>query len=501
MSSYDVVVVGSGLGGISCAALLARAGQRVIVVERAENAGGYAHAFRRGPYTFDPAVHAMVEGEYVGNILDYLDESERVDLIPVDTFYDAVYPDHRFRMPFGVEEATAALAELFPAERDGIQAFFGLRDQIFTEASQLPHHVGVGGLDDAATRFPTFFAYRKATVNDALDAHLRDPVLRSFATSVWPYSASPPSRCGFLWFSQMLGTFLRGTYYARGSFQSLVDGFVRALEASGGALLLASEAVDILLEDGAVAGVELDGGEVVRAPVVVSNADATRTLNELVGRDNLPRAYLGKLDRLKPSLSAFSIYTAAKIDLGPHGLGHETFLYRHRDHDETWRDIEAGRPGGVWISTPSLLDTSLPPPGEHTVIVTSLARYDALDWQAERERFGELLLDELERVVPGYRDALTFFDTATPQALAGFSGARDGAAYGWEATPQQTASGRLPHETPVTGLYLSGAWTQQAHGSFRTIVSGEQVARLVLEHLGSGELPSFRPAHLPPVAI
>src|SRR5439155_6931444 len=124
-----------------------------------------------------------------------------------------------------------------------------------------------------------------------------------------------------------------------------------------------------------------------------------------------------------------------------------------------------------------------------------------LDWQAERERFGELLLDELERVVPGYRDALTFFDTATPQALAGFSGARDGAAYGWEATPQQTASGRLSHETPVTGLYLSGAWTQQAHGSFRTIVSGEQVARLVLEHLGSGELPSFRPAHLPPVAI
>ena len=153
------------------------------------------------------------------------------------------------------------------------------------------------------------------------------------------------------------------------------------------------------------------------------------------------------------------------------------------------------------MSIPSLVDSSLAPEGEHTVVLTSLARREAHDWAAESKRFTELLVDELDSIFPGFRESSTVVVTASPPTFERAAAVREGAIYGWEMTPQQTASGRLTHETPIDGLYLSGAWTQQGHSCLRTLVSGEQVARRVLAATdGEDPIPSFRPSHLPALA-
>jgi phytoene desaturase len=499
-SDYDVVVVGSGLGGLSAAALLARSGRRVLVVERNENVGGFAHAFRRGPYTFDPAIHATGELEFVTNMLAYLGVEDEVEFLPVDALFGVIFPDFRLTLPFGVDQVIGEISAHFPAEASGINEFFTLREQIFHEASQLPHAVGVKDLDAAVTRFPTFFKYRALTLEQAAEIHLKDPRLKSLVASVWPYVGSPPSRCGFLFYTQLLGSLISGTGYARGSFQSLVNALVTAIRNEGGTVEVGREVTDIRVENGSVSGIGIQGDQ-VSAPVVVSNADATTTLSTLVGDDSLPRAYLRKLGRLQPGLSAFSVYAATTLDLHALGATHETFVFRHWDHDETYRDILQGAPGGMWMSIPSLVDSSLAPEGEHTVILTSLARHDAHDWAAESDRFTELIVSELDGIFPGFRESSTVVVTASPPTFERAAAVRDGAIYGWEMTPQQTASGRLTHETPIAGLYLSGAWTQQGHSCLRTLVSGEQVARRVLASTeGEDSIPSFRPAHLPALA-
>jgi prolycopene isomerase len=245
--------------------------------------------------------------------------------------------------------------------------------------------------------------------------------------------------------------------------------------------------------------VRLADGRDIEAPVVISNADATQTFDRLVGADRTPAPVARRLKRMEPSLSAFVVYAATDLDLS--GAAHETFLYKHWDHDRSYEDVLAGHPGGMWANVPTAEDPSLAPEGEHIVILTSLAPYDiGRPWEDEEERFTtEMLRDFDEQAFPGLRDHLTFCETATPVTLERFT-RNHRAIYGWAVTPSQTGSKRLSHDTPIEGLYLSGHWTHEGPASFRVILSGIQTARMVLERAGLGDtVPTFRPTDLPPL--
>ncbi|MCZ6782700.1 MAG: NAD(P)/FAD-dependent oxidoreductase [Proteobacteria bacterium] len=496
--AYDAIVVGAGIGGLTAASLLARAGRRVLVVERHDRTGGYAHSFRRSRYLFDSAVHMVGgcgpsgrEGEgLLFRLLDTLGAGDRCVFRPIDPCYTAYYPDLRISAPTGLEEFVRAHLAEFPREEKGLRQLVQDCVNIRTEISAAGDLASPFDVMRHPTRFPTLLPYRRATLADAMDAHLSDPQLKALFGTLWPYLGLPPSRVSFLYWATMLLSYVQdGTYYCRGSFQSFANALADAVEERGGEVLLRSPVRRIRVEGGEVRGITLENGQRIEAPLVISNADLTQTVEELVGTSAFPRRFVRTLQRLTPSVSAFVVYAATDLDLTHFDASHESFLYRTWDHDESYRAVLAGEPSWVTATIPTLSDPTLAPRGEHLMILTTLVpTTPTRHWGDEKERFTQAMLRAADERFPGLTSRLTFAEGATPRTMERYTRNTDGAIYGWAVSPGQVGPGRPANRTPIRGLLLAGHWTQPGGGVYGVVTSGVGAAREALGFTRDAEL-------------
>jgi prolycopene isomerase len=483
------VVVGSGVGGLTAAALLARSGRAVLVVERHDRPGGYAHAFRRGRYLFDSAVHLIggcepvpfESGGLVHQLLTRLGLRDRLDFARIDPAYAAVYPGIELRAPPDLDEFVRAHTNAFPDEAKGIQKIvqecLNIRQET-RRAADLGASMDVAGAGD---RFPTLLRYRRATLAEVLDDHIDSLPLKAVLGTLWPYLGLPPSRVSFLYFATMLMSYIAdGAYYCRGSFQRFTDVLAECVGENGGEILLRSPVRRILTDAGRATGVVLENGQRIAADSVISNTDAVQTIHELVGPQAFPARYLARLGRMKPSVSALVTYIASDLPLETAGIAHETFLFPSWDHDDAFASCSSGRPSWLSLTVPTLADPTLAPPDEHLITLTTLVRHDAARWRESKQAAAAHMLELAGRYLPGLAASVRYLDCATPRTMERYTRNAGGAAYGWEVSPAQVGPGRLSMTTPVQGLFLVGHWTQPGGGVYGVVWSGVQAARTLL---------------------
>jgi prolycopene isomerase len=486
---YDAIVIGSGIGGLTTAALLAKEGRRVLVVERHDRPGGYAHGFRRRRYRFDSAVHLIggcepttfEGGGLVDRLLCSLGVRDRCRFVRIDPFYTSIFPGFELRVPGGLDEFVSAYTERFPAEEKGLRQLVQLCLDIRQEAQRAPDFLLISDLVRLRKLYPTLVRYHRATLGKVMDEQLSDPRLKALFATLWPYLGLPPSRVSFLYWATMLMSYVAdGAYYCEGGFQRLADALVHALEAEGSELLLKSTVRRITIENGRACGVVLDNGQRVAAPVVVSNADARQTFEELVTAEHLPAGFLTKLRRMRPSVSAFVVYAAASLDPRGYRAAHENFLYTHWEHDRHYADVCRGTPSWLSVTVPTLVDPALAPPGEHLFVLTTLLSADpARSWRTGKQALVEHMLQGVEARFPGFRRQLRFCEGASPRTMERYTLNQGGAIYGWDLAPDQVGPGRLPSSAPVEGLFLVGHWTRPGGGVYGVMTSGVDVARRI----------------------
>jgi phytoene desaturase len=491
--SYDAVVVGTGLGGLTAAAILARSGKRVLAVERHDRVGGYAHSFRRGPYHFDAAVH-LVGGCEGGGLIDRLLRAlavrDRCDFAAIDPCYETHFPDFALSAPTGLREFAGAYQDAFPLEAAGIDRFLGECATIRAETQRLLGGGNSTGDAKALSRLPSLQKYRRATVADVLDAHVADRRARAAMTTLWPYVGLPPERLSFLYWAAMLMSYIEdGAYYCRGTFQTLACALADVVRESGGDVALRTAVRKIDVDRSGVGGVVLHNGRRIAARTVLSNADARQTIDDLVGREHFPARYGRSLGRLRPSLSALVAYIATDLAVEALPAAHETFHFETWNHEESYATSLAGRPNWFTLTVPTLIDPDLAPAGESLIVFTTLVPFEAVaNWREAKRAFAERILTAVGRRLPDLSSHLKLLEVGTPQTMERYTKNSAGALYGWELSPSQIGPGRPAVDAPIPGLYLAGHWTQPGGGVYGVVTSGLLAARAILGHASADDL-------------
>ncbi len=509
--AYDVIVVGSGPGGLVTAALAARAGKRVLVLDGHYVAGGNATVFRRKRWEFDVGIHYLGDcgpGGLIPRILAACGASG-VRFRPMDAELEQLsFPDFDFTIPRDKPTFMARLLARFPAEARGIRRYFRFLDQVDAMQANLGAPRWRQLL--AVLRNPLVLRWANTSLGEFLDTCTRDAHLRAILTAQNGTYAIAPGRVSAVLHAGLQDHyFVDGGWYPEGGAQVIADRLAAAIEAAGGDIRLRARVTRIHVAEGRATGVTFEnkhlGTCTVRAPVVVSNADLKRTVLELVGAEHFPPEFARRVERFEMALPLFVVFLGLDVPVSelPYGNANR-WLFGSYDFDREYAMIARGempeRPF-VYIATASHKDPENPrlaPPGHTNVQLMTIVppqpefwgvnraqvedgTYEANEGYALRKaQVIERVLDQGERAIPGLRQHIVYQEAATPLTHTRYTRSTGGTSYGIAATPAQFLQNRPGASTPVAGLYLAGASTRSGHGIAGAMLSGVHAADRVL---------------------
>ena len=497
--SLDVIVIGSGIGGLTAAALLARYGKRVLVCESHAIAGGAAHSFKRQGFEFDsgPSFYCGLSNQRpslnpLRQVLDALGESLQV--VPYDPMGHYHFPEGTFPVYSDSDRYRAAVAQVTPQgakeleqfEKRLLPLYEALRDvpTIALRADWQLIPVLLGRYLPSLVKMLPQLGIIQGSVGDVMDKVVHDPWVRRlidlecFLLSGLKAQGTIAPEVAF-----MLGERSRaGVEYPIGGSGAIVDALVRGLKHWGGELRLTSHVEQILVETGRVVGVRLRKGEILKAPVVISNATIWDTYTKLLPKEDLPQSYR------QSALDTPAVDSFMHLHLGIRAEGLEQLTGHHVVVHDASKDIT--EPGNTcMISIPSVWDANLAPEGHHVIHAYTLEPYEG--WRRD-ERYEERkktrsqpLFNALERVIPDIRQRIVLELIGTPLTHAFYLRRYQGT-YGPAIAARK---GMFPGcQTPISGLYRVGDSTMPGIGIPAVAASGILCANTLVKPQQTSDL-------------
>lgn len=495
--TYDAVVVGAGLGGLSAAAAFARQGYKVLVLEQHSVPGGYASSFTRpGGFTFDVSLHSTTVGvrDGVADLIGGFPEIRDVVFRPHKTLYRAVFPEHDIRVPDrDLPGYIALLKKNFPGQEAAIDGIFADMGGLADEIGRLSSATAPPDMASFPTAYPRVFKNFSRTWGAMLADRVTDPKLAAVLSGLWGYFGLPPSKLSTFYYALPLMGYLQGGgFYPVGTSQRISDALAGLVKKHGGEVRLNAKVERILVRDHAATGVRTSDGAEYRARAVVSNANAFDTFGRMMPEEaDFLKELRARMETFSISFSTLLVWLGLRTDLvGRVGLKEsEVFYTPTYDVEADYRAALAGGlpdDPGYGLTVYDNLGPGFSPKGKNTVNILAMQGYDYWKpyetdyfygnkdaYNKEKARLADILIDRVEkRFLPGLRKAIEVVEVATPLTNRRFTGHPRGAIYGFDQTVDNSGNRRFPQTTPIKNLYLAGAWTSPGHGYGACIPSG-----------------------------
>ena len=497
----DVVVIGSGIGGLTAARMLAEfGGKRVLVLEQHYTLGGMMHEFTRaGRFHFGTGVHYLTAGP--GPVLSYLaDGHVQFHRLPDD--YDVLhFPGFDFAVPASETEFRARLKARFPEEADAVDRFFAAVDRAArgltarNVVSSLWPIIRAVSLPVIERLYPDTFR----SIKDVVAHHFQDPALRAVVSARWGLFGPPPATSAFGNHAIVIQSFMDGAVHPVGGPKALSRAIMEDLERRGVVLRPRQRVHGIVVENGRAAGVTVEDRAMgrryaVAAPCIVSAVGARNTCALLEPAYAEP--WDRELQKLPKGLATLLLFLGLDRSPSAFGLRGENHWFMPELDDE----IGASAPLGEGILFVSFSSLNNPAVRGHTVEVMQFIDPGSFrDWfgteEASRpEAYRKLKADVTQRLIgrldarwPALKASVAFAELATPLSFVTYQNSVEGAFYGLATSPERLRSPVARCRTNVKGLYLSGqdAWSPGVEAALwggimtaNAALSGSQARRM-----------------------
>ena len=493
--SYDVIIIGGGLSGLTAASLLAKRHLKVAVIDKGYNPGGSCGVFKRGSVTFDNGA-AMLYGfgprgfnahRFVFNCLE-----EPIDVIQHDLLYTVIFKGKRIPFWLDVERFADELAKVFPSEADNIQRFYRdmstmyrhvmVESPNYTTPDETDPLTGLKTLLKHPISYIKFLGYLNKSAKSLLEKYFSDPEIFKFfdkLTSTYCYATveeAPAILAAVMFVDNHFG----GSYYPAGSTMFLPGKLEKVIEENGGDMLLGHEVTSILFEDGKPTGVKLDDGSQVEADNLIYSGTVWNLYGKLIDPLYTTQQRRDWAKNFKPTYPSVVLYTVVDREVIPADAQPIEMLVGNPDQlDES----------EVTAYILSIDDRTLCTDDEHTVLAIgpTFEDWDSFDpetYQEMKKKEEVRLTSVLSKRIPNFASAVRYAEVATPKTIERYTMKNGGAVAGPKQMLGQHMFRRLHTKSEWDNFFCCGESTVMGTGTPTVTTSGLSAANAVLKKLG-----------------
>jgi len=488
--NIDTIVIGSGIGGLSTAAFLARKGQRVLVLEQHYIAGGGMHSFEDHGVEHETGIH------YIGNIEKRKPILDSITDKPIewckmgkdnDWVYDEIVINNKiYKFRAGTENFITDLVRHFPDEEINIRNYISLvktvsqKDLFFNlkmVESKWLQKIGKYFISK------DYYKYVNKSAYDVISTFTDNEELKAVLGGQFGDYGPTPKKANFFIHASIVNHYLEGGYYPKGGTSVLTKGIIPTIEKNGGRVLVNKAVKNILIENDVAYGVELDKGERIYAKNIVSSIGIKNTFNKLtVGYESKIKSkicenYRSLCDKIGDSTTF--VYLFVNLEGNPDDLdlrSSNIWVWPNQDYDKMITDFEEdynNNPMPMFIACSCAKDYTWSEryPNKSNAIILTIAKKEWFEqWEDQpctkrdesykclKDMFAQRMLTEgLYKYYPKTEGKVTNYDIGTPLTNQFYLGAYSGEAYGLNCSNYRFSDGfALQPKTDIKNLYLTG---------------------------------------------